>query len=290
MVVSSGRWRRLKPYAYVLPMLLFAAVFVYYPFIRTLGDSFHWVDFQGRLTGFAGLDNYRYLFGRREFSIAMANTLKLTLINVPVTIALTLLLAWMTARRTRLSPLTETLLALPMAVSMPTVALIFKVLLNPTVGWLNAALGLQIGWFQDRHTAMSGVLMMTVWMGIGFNYLLFLGAFRGINRDVIDSAAMDGASRLRTLFSIQLPLVSPTMLFVLCTNMVQALMTSGPMLIVTEGGPSRSTTTLIYLMYTSGYRSSNYAVAAAISMVTFVLALGFTVVIFMSERKRVHYQ
>ena len=271
-------------------MLLFAAVFVYYPFIRTLGDSFHWVDFQGRLTGFAGLDNYRYLFGRREFSIAMANTLKLTLINVPVTIALTLLLAWMTARRTRLSPLTETLLALPMAVSMPTVALIFKVLLNPTVGWLNAALGLQIGWFQDRHTAMSGVLMMTVWMGIGFNYLLFLGAFRGINRDVIDSAAMDGASRLRTLFSIQLPLVSPTMLFVLCTNMVQALMTSGPMLIVTEGGPSRSTTTLIYLMYTSGYRSSNYAVAAAISMVTFVLALGFTVVIFMSERKRVHYQ
>lgn len=290
MSFSSLRWRKLKPYAYVLPMLLFAAVFVYYPFLRTLGDSFQWVDFQGRATGFAGLDNYRYLFGRREFAIAIRNTLKLTLINVPVTLAITLLLAWRTTRRTRLSPINETLLALPMAVSMPTVALIFKVLLHPTVGWLNAALGLTIGWFQDRHTAMSGVLMMTVWMGIGFNYLLFLGAFRAISRDVISSAEMDGASRLRTLISIQLPLVSPTMLYVLCTNMVQALMTSGPMLIITEGGPSRSTTTLIYLMYTSGYRSSNYSVAAAISMVTFLLALGFTIIIFLSERKRVHYQ
>ena len=172
-----------------------------------------------------------------------------------------------------------------MAVSMPSIALIFKVLLNPSVGFVNYALGLDVGWYTDRHTAMAGILMLTVWMGIGFNYLLFLSAFRGIPEDMLDSAELDGAGKFRTiLFKIQLPLISPTMLYVVCTNMIQAMMTSGPILILTQGGPSRSTTTLIYLMYTAGYRSSNYSLAACVSIIAFLLTLTFTLLLFMTER------
>ncbi len=280
----------LKPYLFLLPMLIFAVGFVYYPFVKTCLQSVSTVNFRGEITGFAGFDNFQYLFSRREFSMALTNTLKLTLINVPVTIVITLGLAWLCSRPHPLRGVYETMLSLPMVVSMASVTLIFKVLLNPSVGWLNYALGLDIGWYEDRHTAMGGILLLTVWMGIGFNFLLFLSAFRALPKDMLGSAALDGAGKIRTLLQIQLPLISPTVLYVLCTNMIQAMMTNGPILILTQGGPSRSTMTLIYLMYTSGYASSNYSLAAAVSMVAFGLTLLFSLLLFGMEKRKVHYQ
>ena len=254
-------------------MVIFAVGFIYYPFVKTILDSFSVVNFKGEITGFAGLENYRYMISRREFAIAVQNTLKLMLINVPVTVVLTCCFAWFTARPRILNSISETLFSISMAVSMST----------------NYRLGIDCGWYTDRHTAMSGILLLTIWMGIGFNYLLFLSAFRSIPADILHSATLDGAGRWSCFFRIQLPLVSPTMLYVLCTNMIQAMMTSGPVLILTQGGPSRSTTTLIYLMYTSGYRSSNYSLAACVSIFTFVLTLGFTVLTLVADAKKVQY-
>ena len=279
-----------KGWLFLLPMAVFAFLFQYWPFLQTAVQSLCTVNFRGDITGFAGLENFRYLFSRREFSAALRNTLVLTAVNVPVTLALTLLLAWMTARRRRLSPLTETLFALPMAVSMASVAMIFRVLLNPTVGYVNYCLGLKVGWLTDRHWAMPAILIMTVWMGIAFNYLLFLSAFRAVPKELTDSASLEGAGPLRLLFSVQLPLISPTILYVVCTNTVQAMMTNGPVLILTQGGPARSTMTLIYLMYTSGYGSSNYSLAACVSLRSFGLTLLLTLLIFTTERGKVHYQ
>ena len=279
-----------RPYLYLLPMLVFAVGFVYYPFIKKLAQSVSVVNFRGEITGFAGLDNFRYLFSRREFAIAIGNTLRLMLINVPVTLVITIALAWFSARQRRWGAVYETMLALPMTVSMAAITLIFKVLLNPTVGFVNYALGLRVGWYTDRHTAMSGILMLTVWMGIGFNYLLFLSAFRAIPEDMIGSARLEGAGPLTVLFWVQLPMISPTILYVTCTNMIQAMMTSGPILILTQGGPSRSTTTLIYLMYTAGYRSANYGLAACVSLIAFAMTLTFAVLLFWLEGRKVHYQ
>ena len=286
---NPGQGPAYKPYLFLLPMVIFAVGFIYYPFVKTILDSFSVVNFKGEITGFAGLENYRYMISRREFAIAVQNTLKLMLINVPVTVVLTCCFAWFTARPRILNSISETLFSISMAVSMSTVTLIFKVMLNPTVGIVNYLLGIDCGWYTDRHTAMSGILLLTIWMGIGFNYLLFLSAFRSIPADILHSATLDGAGRWSCFFRIQLPLVSPTMLYVLCTNMIQAMMTSGPVLILTQGGPSRSTTTLIYLMYTSGYRSSNYSLEACVSIFTFVLTLGFTVLTLVADAKKVEY-
>ena len=206
--------------------------------------------------------------------------------NVPVTVVLTLLFARLCLRKRLLSPVLETAFALSMAVAMSAASLIFKVLLNPTVGYVNHLLGVSIGWYRDRSTALYGILLLTVWMGIGFNFLLFLSALRGVSQDLTDAARLDGAGTLRVFLQVELPLISHTMLYVVCTNTVQALMTSGPILLLTQGGPSRSTTTLIYMMYTSGYGSSNYSLAACVSIVTFALSLGFTLLAFAGDRKR----
>ncbi|MBQ7455015.1 MAG: sugar ABC transporter permease, partial [Clostridia bacterium] len=238
----ARRGQGIKPYLFLFPMLLFALAFVYYPFLRNIAQSLSVVNLRGEITGWAGLENYRYLFSRREFGIALRNTLLLMGVNVPVTLGITLGLAWFSSRPHPLGTVHEIMLALPMTVSMSAITLIFKVLLNPSVGFVNYAMGLNLGWYTDRHTAMGGILLLTVWMGIGFNYMLFLSAFRGIPEDILGSARLDGAGRIRMLFQIQLPLISPTVLYVLCTNMIQAMMTNGPILILTQGGPSRATT------------------------------------------------
>lgn len=283
--------QRIKPYLFLLPILTFAAGFVYYPFFKTFLYSFSRVNFRGEITGFAGTDNFAYLFSRREFKIALENTLRLMLINVPATVALTLCMALLVWKKRRLTAVNETLFSVPIAVSMASAGLIFKVLLNPTVGYFNYALGLNIGWYTDKNTAMYGILMLTVWMGLGFNFLLFLSALRSIPSGILEAATIDGASPLTRFFWVQLPLIAPTLFYVACTNMVQAMMTSGPVLILTQGTSAlRATTTLIYMMYSSGYSSANYGLAACVSLVTFGLTLTFTALGFWLEGRRGNYQ
>ncbi|MGI6690987.1 MAG: carbohydrate ABC transporter permease [Christensenellales bacterium] len=279
-----------KPYLFLAPMLLFAAAFIYYPFFKTFLFSFTTVNFMGEITGWAGLDNFRYLFSRRDFSTALTNSLKLTAMNVPLTLIITITLALLATRRRKLSPVYETMFALPMAVSMSAAAMIFKALLSPATGYLNALLGLRMGWLESKAHALYGILMLTVWMGIGFDYLLFLSAFRAIPTDLTEAAIIDGAGFMTSLVRVRLPLVSPTLLYVGCTNMVLAMMTSGPIIILTQGGPARSTTTLMYMMYTSGYGSSNYSLSACLSIVTFALTFALTLAAFLLERRGVHYE
>ncbi|NLZ89632.1 MAG: sugar ABC transporter permease, partial [Clostridiales bacterium] len=93
-----------KPYLFLAPMLLFAAAFIYYPFFKTFLFSFTTVNFMGEITGWAGLDNFRYLFSRRDFSTALTNSLKLTAMNVPLTLIITITLALLATRRRKLSP------------------------------------------------------------------------------------------------------------------------------------------------------------------------------------------
>lgn len=293
--ISGGKDRALllkkaKPYLFLLPMLFFAVSFVYYPFAKTLSHSVSLVNAQGVITGFAGLDNFRYLFSRRDFGIALRNTLTLTAINVPITLLITISLALLATKKRRLSSIYETFFSLPMAVSMSAAAMIFKVLLNPTVGYVNYALGLSLGWYESKAHALYGIVMLTVWMGIGFDYLLFLAAFRNIPEELIDAGKLDGAGFFASLFQIKLPMVSSTLLYVACTNMLLALMTAGPIIILTQGGPARSTMTLIYMMFSSGYGSSNYSLSACVSLITFLLSLSLTLLAFHFERKKVHYQ
>lgn len=282
--------KKAKPYLFVLPILIFAVGFVYYPFFKTFLFSFSTVNAKGVITGFSGLDNFNYLFSRRDFRIALENTLKITAINVPVTVFITMGLALLATKKRRLSPVYETMFTLPMAIAMSAAAMIFKVLLNPTVGWLNHALGLDIGWYQSREYALYGILMLTIWMGIGFDFLLFLSAFRAVPDQLIEAGTMDGAGPWSRFFRIQLPLISPTILYVALTNMVLAMMVSGPVIILTQGGPARATTTLIFMMYNSGYGSANYSLSACISLVAFALTFSLALMAFWVERKRVHYQ
>jgi len=275
----------------LLPIMLFGIVFVYYPFIRTIVNSFSLVNAKGIIKGFAGLDNWAYTFGRKDFVLALKHTLTIAAVNVPITIIITISLALLANKKRRMSPLYEFLFTLPMAVSMSAACMIFKSMFSPSVGFINYFFGLNLGWYESKDTALAAILILTIWMGIGFNFLLMLSALRAIPEQIIEATKVDGISPLRRIFRVQLPLISPTIFFVLCTNLVLAMMTSAPVIIIMGvSSASSATNTLMSMMYQSGFSSSDYGLAAVLSITTFILTLGFTIMSFVFEKRKVHYQ
>lgn len=156
--------RTLKIIAFLAPIVIFAILFVYYPFIKTIINSLSAVNNKGEILRFVGLENYEYVFGRRDFKTALKNSILITAINVPATLLITITLARLATKKRRLSPIYETMFTLPMSISMSAACMIFKSMFSPTLGFINAFFGLELGWFESRDTALYTCLILTVWM------------------------------------------------------------------------------------------------------------------------------
>ena len=275
----------------LLPIMVFAIAFVYLPFIRTIINAFSRVNSKGIIKGFAGLENFIYTYSRKDFLPALKHTLIIAIFNVPITLVITLTLALLSQKRRRLSAVYETMFTLPMSVSMSAACMIFKSMFSPSVGFINYFFSLKLGWFESSETALASCIILTVWMGIGFDYLLLLSALRGIPKSVMEATEVDGISLWRKIFLVEIPLISPTIFYIFCTNLVLCMMTSAPMIIIMGVSPeSSATNTLMSMMYQSGFSSSDYGLAAILSLTAFILTLLFTILSFVAEKRRVHYE
>ena len=275
----------------LLPIMVFAIAFVYLPFIRTIINAFSRVNSKGIIKGFAGLENFIYTYSRKDFLPALKHTLIIAIFNVPITLVITLTLALLSQKKRRLSAVYETMFTLPMSVSMSAACMIFKSMFSPSVGFINYFFSLKLGWFESTETALAACIILTVWMGIGFDYLLLLSALRGIPKSVMEATEVDGISLWRKIFLVEIPLISPTIFYIFCTNLVLCMMTSAPMIIIMGVSPeSSATNTLMSMMYQSGFSSSDYGLAAVLSLTAFLLTLLFTILSFVAEKRRVHYE
>ena len=275
----------------LLPIMFFAIAFIYFPFIRTIINAFSRVNSKGIIKGFAGLENFIYTYSRKDFLPALKHTLIIAIFNVPITLVITLTLALLSQKRRRLSAVYETMFTLPMSVSMSAACMIFKSMFSPSVGFINYFFSLKLGWFESAETALAACIILTVWMGIGFDYLLLLSALRGIPKSVMEATEVDGISLWRKIFLVEIPLISPTTFYIFCTNLVLCMMTSAPMIIIMGVSPeSSATNTLMSMMYQSGFSSSDYGLAAVLSLTAFILTLLFTILSFVAEKRRVHYE
>ena len=275
----------------LLPIMVFAIAFVYLPFIRTIINAFSRVNSKGIIKGFAGLENFIYTYSRKDFLSALKHTLIIAIFNVPITLVITLTLALLSQKKRRLSAVYETMFTLPMSVSMSAACMIFKSMFSPSVGFINYFFSLKLGWFESTETALAACIILTVWMGIGFDYLLLLSALRGIPKSVMEATEVDGISLWRKIFLVEIPLLSPTICYIFCTNLVLCMMTSAPMIIIMGVSPeSSATNTLMSMMYQSGFSSSDYGLAAVLSLTAFILTLLFTILSFVAEKRRVHYE
>lgn len=281
--------RTLKPYLFILPCVVLVLLFNYYPFVKTMVLGFTLVDMLGNPVEFVGLENFVEAFQDERLLRALLNTLQFTVLTVPATLLITLTLALLAEKARKGSRIYQVMFALPMAVSMSSAVMIFQLLMNPTIGMFNYITGLGLNWFGDEKYALTGIAIISVWMSIGFSFLFLLAALRNVPQELLESAEMEGSSYMQKLIRIKLPLISPTLFFLLCTDLIGSLLVFGPVSILTKGGPLGATETMVYWMYTEAFEKGKYGYGSAIAVIIFFIVMIFTLITFAYEKKGVHY-
>ncbi len=281
-----------EPLLYLLPAIIFFIAFTYYPFLKTAISSFFLVDSMGRAKEFVGFENYLRVLATPQFRIAVKNTIVYMILNAPVSILISLILAIIANKPTRSSRVYETMFALTMAISMSVAAMIFRMAYNPSIGALNHILGTRINWLNDPGWAMIAVSVIATWLNIGYNFLFLLAAVRGIDKGLLESAEIDGAGIFRRTLGIIIPMVSPTLFFLVVTQMAKSMMMSSLALIFTNSATLSTTAnidTMISYMYKQAVNNLNYNDGYATAIIAFIMTFILMLISFRFEKKGVHY-
>lgn len=277
--------KKAEPYILLLPAVTLALIFSILPFSRSIVLSFLRVTQNGRIIGFAALDNYRNLFSDKAFVQSISHTLLFVALFLPLNTALTLAAAAITRRKTRRSGLAEFIFFSPLAVSLSAYSMIFSEMFKGRISIINRILSMDMLWLESPGSAMAVLVMLSVFLDFGLDYILLLSSFRSIDKSVIEAAEIDGCSGIRTLFMIELPQIRPMLLITVFMALKDALLISAPVMLLTEGGPFRSTETVMYYYYLEAFRSSNLQKGRAIS----TLMVGVSMILVaLASRRRYH--
>lgn len=286
---KRGLWQKAEPYVYLFPAFFFLILFVYYPFAKNLILSAFRVNQFRALRRFTGLENHLRVLRDPSFLQAVGNTFIYVLVTVPVAIVLAFLLSSLCRKKRKLSVVYEVLFALSLATSDSVMAMIFQIIYNPSFGTLNRILGLNIDWLHDARYALLSLMLIQIWHNIGYNFLFMLAAQRGISQSVLESAKLDGVPPLKMQLRIIMPIISPMLFFLLIKDIAYGMTVANYTLILTGGGPSGKTETIITYVYNKAIASTNYNYAFAATVLGFLIS-GLFIAFSMRLEKKVHYQ
>lgn len=279
----------LEPYCWLLPAFALFIPFTFLPFLQTVYKSFFIVDSMGTLKRFVGFENYLYILKDETFVKAVINTLVYVILTVPVSKILGMLLALLANKRRKTSFLYETSFALPMAMAVSVTAMIFQLLYVPSLGFINGVTGLKINWLTDPKYAMIAIAVIQIWLSTGYVFIFMLAAVRSVPKDMIESASIDGAGPFRQLFQIYLPLTTPTMFYLIITDISYSMMMMSLVSVLTDGGPKNATITIMYYIFKQIGAAGNYTNANPAAIIAFIMTLAATLLGFLWEKKGVHY-
>ena len=285
---GKKKWN-VTPYFYLIPSLLVFGVFLFYPFFKTVYLSLYKTNKMGQAKLFVGLGNYKELLSSPSF----LNSLKVTLIFVLIVVVGSMFLGLVAAVLCNKAfpgiRFFSTAYALPMAIASSSAAMIFQIMLHPSVGIVNKLLGLNINWLNDPKTALYCVAILTAWLNSGINFLYFSAGLGNIDETIYERASVDGASGIQQFFSLTLPGLSPIMFYTLVVNIIQAFQSFGQIKILTEGGPNESTNVIVYSIYRDAFFNYRFGSAASQSVILFIIIMLITLVMFRMEKKGVTY-
>ncbi len=274
----------MKAYLFLAPAILLAALFCWFPAARSFVDSFLTISHSGSVLGFAGLSNYRLLFSDKAFLNSLLTTLKFIALFVPANTFFTLLAASLTRRKSRFSALPEYIFFVPVAVSLSAYSLLFREMFRGSASVANRILGSDFAWITSAGGAMATLVILGVFLDFGLDYILLMCAFRSIDRNVIEAARMDGAGGWRLFFQVELPMIRDTVLATVFLALKDSILICAPIIILTEGGPFRSTETIMFYYYTEAFRSGNRAVQNSLSALVLSFA-AIALAIYLAKRK-----
>ncbi|RJG26152.1 sugar ABC transporter permease [Paenibacillus thiaminolyticus] len=279
---------------YLSPMLIILSAFTFYPMLKTLYYSFFTTNARGVPVMFVGFDNYAGLFQSDSFLTSMIGTFLFVLYTVPLGVAFAFFLAVISSEKLRGIEFFRVIFSSTVGVSVAAGSMIFLFLFHPSIGFLNHVLdwvGLPpIHWLTDPKWALISIAATSIWMGVGFNYIILLGGLQSIPEDIYESARIDGAGYWSRLFRITLPMVSPTLFFVIIVTVIHSFQSFGQIDILTKGGPAESTNLIVYSIYQNAFIHYKFGIASAQAIILFLIVLLATLIQFKVGEKKVHYQ
>jgi multiple sugar transport system permease protein len=241
---------------------------------------------------FIGGGNFAEMFHDPLFWNALKNTLIYSL-NVPAGMALALGVALMLNRDLRGVHLLRTLYFLPSVSSFVAIALVWRLLYEPQIGMANFILdwlGLPKSlWLNSPNTAMLALMIMSVWLGLGYQMVIFLAGLQGIPSALYEAAMIDGASPWQRFRTITLPLLQPTTFFIFITSWIGSFQVFTAIYVMTGGGPARSTDVVVHHIYQAAWNNLRMGYASAMSMVLFVIIMISTWLQFRLMGREVEY-
>ena len=297
--VGKGRaaWRRRETIAgwtFLLPSLVPFLIFVAGPLLAAVALSFARYDLLSP-PAWNGLANFRQFFADPRIFTIYKNTVVYVVGTVGIETVLALLLAVATNRAIPpvLRYLFRTTYFFPVLTSLASVSIVWAYLYHTNFGVINYYLQIagvdRIPWLTSSQWAMVSLIILGVWKGVGFSYILFVAGLQNIPRHLYEAAAIDGAGPLSTFFNITLPMLSPTMFFAVVISLINGFQIFDSPQIMTQGGPGDATRTVAMYLYEQGFRFFNMGYAAVIALSLFIVILILTLVQFRWSRSWVHY-
>jgi cellobiose transport system permease protein len=283
---NINRWDvKLSPYLYISPFFILFGITGLFPLLYTAFVSLHKWSIIGGQGSFVGLDNYAFVLGRPEFWVALRNTLSIFLISSVPQIILALIIAAVLDSNLRATTFWRMGVLLPYVVTPVAIAIVFSLMFSDKTGIVNLALtnlGLDpVRWHADILPSHFAIAQMVNFRWTGYNALIFLAAMQAIPRDYYEAAMIDGAGRLRRFFSITIPQLRPTVIFVAVTS------TIGGMQIFDEprlydqfgrGGSDGQWRTLTIYIYDLGWTQQNFGRASAVAWLLFLIIVILAVI------------
>ncbi|GEO78900.1 ABC transporter integral membrane subunit [Companilactobacillus mindensis DSM 14500] len=275
------------------PSLLVLTLFVFYPMLKTLYISLFLTNTLGNTTVFTGLDNYVKLISSPDFLSSMSVTLLYVVAVTVLTVSVGLLLANLASQKLPGIGIFRTLYSVTMGVSVAVAAIFWLFIFNPSTGffalmsgWLNLPV---VNWLTSPTNAMWAVIITTVWMNLGFTFLILLGAIQSVPSTLYEAADVEGASSRYQFFKITIPMISPTLFFVSTITIIGAFKSFGLIDLITKGGPTNATNMLVYRIYKDAFYSGNYAKSSTEAIILTVIIAFFTLIQFKFLEKKVNY-
>lgn len=278
---------RFAGWVFILPALVGTLIFIIIPVICSFGLSFAKWDLLNPIQ-FVGLANYREIFSEALFFKILLNTVVFALATSVLGVIIPLVLACILNSKIRGAEFYKTAYFLPFITPMIVIGVVWEWIFDPNIGLLNHVLHLHINWLYDTHFAMPALIIVSVWKLIGYNMVIFLSSLSGISQSMFEAAKIDGANELQTFKNVTVPLLSPTIFFVVIITAISSFQVFDLIYLMTQGGPLNSTNVLVYAIYQNAFEYFNVGKASAIAYVLFVIILVLTLVQWNLRKKLVY--
>lgn len=242
---------------------------------------------------FVGLGNFIKLFQDQAFLTSVIITLIFVVAYVPLNLVVSLAIAAWISPRIKGGNIYRLLFFIPVVTPMVANAAVWQILLIP--GGALDSLSLTLfgthapNFLGQPASALAAVVAMSLWQGFGYNLIIFTSALRGVSENVLDASMIDGAGGARRFFSIKLPMISPSIFFASTMTLITSFQVFAQPYVLTSGGPDSATTTMVMYLYRQGFQYFNLGYASAIGIVLFLVILAISGVVFLLQKRWVHY-